>query len=90
MGYGICFGPNINLPMDAGVVHTAYEAVQKAITLLDNETQKEKDLVMTLSKRYLREPPKNRTPLDSAYFISMRELHQKYPDHDVATMLQNL
>lgn len=86
-GMAYVLGPNINLPMDAGVVHTAYEAVQKAITLLDDETQKEKDFVMALSKRYMKEPPKDRTPLDSVYFLAMRELHQKYPDDpDAAAM----
>lgn len=45
-GMAYVLGPNINLPMDAGVVNTAYEAVQKAITLLDDESQKEKDCVM--------------------------------------------
>ena len=86
-GMAYVLGPNINLPMDAGVVHTAYEAVQKAITLLDDETQKEKDFVMALSKRYMKEPPKDRTSLDSAYFLAMRELHQKYPDDpDAAAM----
>jgi tetratricopeptide (TPR) repeat protein len=86
-GMAYVLGPNINLPMDAGVVHTAYEAVQKAITLLDDESQKEKDFVMALSKRYMKEPPKDRTPLDSAYFLAMRELHQKYPDDlDAAAM----
>ncbi len=43
-GMAYVLGPNINLPMDAGVVHTAYEAIQKSISLLDNETQREKGL----------------------------------------------
>ena len=51
-GMAYVLGPNINLPMDAGVVHTAYEAIQKAISLLDNETQREKDYVLALSERY--------------------------------------
>jgi len=86
-GMAYVLGPNINLPMDAGVVHTAYEAVQTAITLLDDESQKEKDFVMALSKRYMKDPPKDRTPLDSVYFLAMRELHQKYPDDlDAAAM----
>lgn len=86
-GMAYVLGPNINLPMDAGVVHTAYEAVQKAVSLLDDETEKEKDFVMALSKRYMKEPPKDRTPLDSAYILAMRELHQKYPeDSDAAAM----
>ena len=32
-GMAYVLGPNINLPMDAGVVHTAYEAIQKANTI---------------------------------------------------------
>jgi tetratricopeptide (TPR) repeat protein len=73
--------------MDAGVVHTAYEAIQKAILLLDNETQKEKDFVMALSKRYSNETLEDRTPLDQAYSDAMRELSVKYPDDlDASTM----
>jgi len=72
-------GPNINLPMDAGVVHTAYEAIQKAISLLDDETQKEKNFVMTLSERYSAEATEDRTPLDQAYSDAMRNLVGNIP-----------
>lgn len=86
-GMAYVLGPNINLPMDAGVVHTAYEAIQKAISLLDNETEKEKDFVMALSKRYSNEVLEDRTPLDQAYSDAMRNLTTKYPDDpDAATM----
>ena len=86
-GMAYVLGPNINLPMDAGVVHTAYEAIQKAISLLDNETQKEKDFVLALSKRYSNEVLEDRTPLDKAYSDAMRDLTNKYPDDlDAATM----
>ena len=86
-GMAYVLGPNINLPMDAGVVHTAYEAIQKAISLLDNETQREKDYVMALSKRYSAEALEDRTPLDQAYSDAMRNLSVKYPDDlDAATM----
>ncbi len=86
-GMAYVLGPNINLPMDAGVVHTAYEAIQKAISLLDNETQREKDFVMALSKRYSSEVMEDRTPLDQAYSDAMRNLVSKYPDDlDAATM----
>ena len=40
-GMAYVLGPNINLPMDAGVVTTAYDAILKAISLLDKETQRE-------------------------------------------------
>ena len=86
-GMAYVLGPNINLPMDAGVVHTAYEAIQKAISLLDDETQKEKDFVMALSERYSAEAMEDRTPLDQAYSDAMRNLASKYPDDlDAATM----
>lgn len=86
-GMAYVLGPNINLPMDVGVVHTAYEAIQKASSLLDDETQKEKDFVMALSERYSSEAMEDRTPLDQAYSDEMRNLSVKYPDDlDAATM----
>ena len=86
-GMAYVLGPNINLPMDDAVVHTAYEAIQKAISLLDNETQEEKDLVIALSKRYSQNAVKDRIPFDQAYSDAMRELYFKYPENlDVATM----
>jgi len=79
-GMAYVLGPNINLPMDAGVVHTAYEAIQKAISLIDTEPQKEKDFINALSKRYSSEVLEDRSPLDQAYCDAMRELKNKYPD----------
>jgi len=86
-GMAYVLGPNINLPMDAGVVQTSYEAIQKAISLLDNGTEREKDYVMALSERYSAEVMEDRTPLDQAYSDAMRNLSNKYPDDlDAATM----
>lgn len=86
-GMAYVLGPNINLPMDSGVVQTSYEAIQKAITLLDNETQREKDYVTALSKRYSSEKLEDRSPLDQTYSDAMRELANKYPDDlDASTM----
>ena len=86
-GMAYVLGPNINLPMDVGVIHTAYEAIQKAISLLDNETQKEKDIIIALSRRYSNQQMEDRTPLDQAYSDAMREIVKNYPDDlDAATM----
>jgi len=86
-GMALVLGPNINLPMDNSTVKTAYDAIQKAISLIDNESQKEKDWIMALLKRYAKEPPKDRSPLDSAYADAMRKLSAKYPDDiDIKTM----
>lgn len=79
-GMAYVLGPNINLPMDNSVVSTAYEAIQKAISLLDDETEREKDFVMALSKRYTNEELDDRTYLDQAYSDAMRQLSEKYPD----------
>jgi len=86
-GMAYVLGPNINLPMEAGVVHTAFEAIQKAITLLDDETEREKDYVMALSVRYTNEALEDRSNLDQAYSDAMREVSNKYPgDLDASTM----
>jgi tetratricopeptide (TPR) repeat protein len=86
-GMAYVLGPNINLPMDAGVVATAYDAIQQAITLLDNETQREKDYIMALLKRYTSEQLEDRTHLDQAYSDEMRKLANKYLDDlDAATI----
>lgn len=86
-GMAYVLGPNINLPMDNSVVSTAYEAVQKAISLLDNETEREKDFIMALSERYTNDEFNDRTHLDQAYCDAMRKLSEKYPDDlDAASM----
>jgi tetratricopeptide (TPR) repeat protein len=86
-GMAIVLGPNINAPMDGADVPTAYEAIQKAMALLNDETQREKDYVFALSKRYINEHIEDRTPLDSAYADAMRKLSHKYPDDlNAATM----
>jgi tetratricopeptide (TPR) repeat protein len=79
-GMAIVLGPNINAPMDGADVPTAYEAVQKALALLDNETEKEKDFIYALSKRYDKNNSDERNTLDSAYSDAMGKLSEKYPD----------
>jgi len=86
-GMAYVLGPNINLPMQEDVVCTAYNSIQKAIALLDDESQKEKDLVTALSKRYSEDIMEDRTHLDQAYSDAMRKLVEKYPDDlDAATI----
>lgn len=86
-GMAIVLGPNINLPMDKASVPNAYQAIQKAITHLDNVTEREQDWIKALSKRYTSNALDDRKSLDSAYSDAMRELTKKYPDDlDAATM----
>jgi len=86
-GMALVLGPNINLAMDDKDIPTAYQSVLKAISLLDEETEREKDYVLALAERYSNEVPDDRSPLDSAYADAMRRLANKYPgDMHAATL----
>lgn len=79
-GAALVLGPNINAGMFAENIPRAWEALQKAIDLKDNATQKEQDYIEALSFRYEENPPEDRTPLDEAYANAMKSLAEKYPD----------
>lgn len=86
-GMALVLGPNINAPMDDSEIQTAYDAIQKAIAVSDHVSEKEKDFILALSKRYEENPPEDRSPLDVAYSEAMRKLVEKYPgDVEAATL----
>ena len=86
-GQALTLGPNINAPMDASDESRVVEAVNKALSLMDNASPKEKALINAIAKRYVANPPADRHPLDEAYAAAMREVHQQYPeDPDVAAL----
>jgi tetratricopeptide (TPR) repeat protein len=79
-GQALVLGPNINGAMEADAVQPAYDAIQKAISLLEFATKKEKDLIRALSRRYSQDTSlQDRPQLDTAYADAMRELVKKYP-----------
>jgi tetratricopeptide (TPR) repeat protein len=86
-GWALVLGPNLNLPMQPGVVSQAYEAVQKAVALKMKVSEKERDYIEALAKRYTDDPGADRAPLDAAYAEAMRKLHEKYPEDDDAATL---
>ena len=92
-GEALALGPNINVTSDGVVVmsdderETAYAAIQKAVALKDNATEKERDYIDALAARYNGDPSTPREPLDQAYLEAMRALYQKYPDDDDAASL---
>jgi tetratricopeptide (TPR) repeat protein len=86
-GMALVLGPNINAPMENSEIQTAYDAIQKAISVSDNVSEKEKDFILALSARYSNNPPEDRTPLDVAYSEAMRKLVEKYPDDVEAAAL---
>lgn len=86
-GWALVLGPNLNLPMVPSVAPQAYEAIQKAVKLKHNVSEKERAFIEALSKRYSATAIEDRTPLDRAYAKAMQELVNRYPDDlDAATL----
>ena len=94
-GEALALGPNINVTSNGKVVmsdeerKTAYAAIQKAVSLKDQErlTEAERDYIDALATRYNGDPSTDRDPLDLAYVDAMRKLHHKYPEDDDAASL---
>ena len=86
-GLAYVLGPNINAAMEDDNVPEAYQAMNKALTLASNSSEKEQAYIKALSTRYVREPVEDRTSLDRAYADAMKEVAQTYPeDLDAATI----
>ncbi|MEH6748234.1 MAG: hypothetical protein V7670_15485 [Maribacter arcticus] len=87
-GFAYVLGPNYNAGMEPDNYQRAYNAIQKAVELSENSvSQKEKDLITALAKRYVKVPVEDRSYLDLAYSNAMEEVFEEYPyDADVATL----
>lgn len=87
-GVALCVGPNINNPwMDENANKTAYENVQKAVSLVDKASPVEQDLINALAKRYVEHAPEDRSELNAAYANAMRAVWKKYPqDTDIGAL----
>ena len=92
-GEALALGPNINVTSDGKVIMSpesrmqAYAAIQKAVSLKGNATEKEQDFIDALATRYNGDPETDRESLDLAYADAMRSLYDKYPDDDEAASL---
>ncbi|HSF17049.1 MAG TPA: hypothetical protein VLK65_15980 [Vicinamibacteria bacterium] len=86
-GWALVLGPNLNLPMQPDVVPLAYEAIQRALALKDEVSEKERAYIEALSARYAETPVEDRSALDAAYAEEMGKLSDRYPDdNDAATL----
>ena len=87
-GFAYVLGPNYNAGKEPDNYQRAYDAVQKAKELASkNASQKEKDLINALSKRYVQFPVEDRSELDLEYSNALREVYNKYSyDTDVAAL----
>ncbi len=87
-GIAYALGPNYNLPADNEQRKLAYKSMRKALKHSTHVTQKEKDYINALSKRYTKNVEKTgQAELDLAFKNAMKKLHEKYPDDpDAATL----
>lgn len=86
-GQALSLGPNINLPMDPADSKTVYQAIQKAITLSNGLSAREKILIEAVANRYTENPPGDRKPLDEAYAKALAAAAKKFPDDpDINTL----
>lgn len=79
-GEALVLGPNINAPMDPSVVPQAFAALEKALALKDQATEKEGALIQALAMRYSKTAMADRSPLDVAYAEAMRAVARQFPD----------
>jgi len=79
-GYAYVLGPNYNAGMEDDNYQRAYDAIQTAIKLSKNATDKEKAIIETMAIRYAQEPPEDRYQLDVDYSSAMKKLYNTYPD----------
>ena len=86
-GMALALGPNINMPMSPESEPVAYKLVQKAKSLMDGATAREKGLIEALSVRYSGKESADRKKYDQAYTEAMKKLHKQHPfDLDIATL----
>jgi len=86
-GWALVLGPNLNLPMVPEVVPQAYQAIQQAVALKDQVSDRERAYIEALANRYAAEPAADRITLDLAYANAMAKVTSRYPnDLDAATL----
>jgi tetratricopeptide (TPR) repeat protein len=86
-GAALVLGPNINAAMDPENVARAWESLQQALARSSSASERERELIAALERRYAASPPEDRSPLDLAYAEAMSVLAQKYPDDaDIQTL----
>jgi len=86
-GWALTLGRNLNLPMMGNVYGQAYEAIQRAVALKDQVTERERDYIEALATRYTDDFTLGRDKFDLDYMNAMEVLMNKYPDDLDAAVL---
>jgi len=85
-GEALATGPNINVTNNGKAVMTSEDraaaraAIDRALTLIDGITQKERSWILALSNRYDGQSETPRDPLDHAWADALAEMVDVYPD----------
>ncbi len=80
-GIALAVGPNYNeAEVDAARVKTAYNAIQKAVSLGIAAPEHERAYIAALAKRFSLDPKADFKKLAVEYKNAMKELTQRYPD----------
>jgi tetratricopeptide (TPR) repeat protein len=86
-GVAYALGPNINSDIDPEREKSAYDSMQKALSLSSNRPANERAYIEALAKRYSNDPKADLKKLAFDYKNAMGELMKKYPDDlDAATL----
>ncbi len=86
-GIAYALGPNINLPMDAGIEPRALAAIHAAERLKAAATPLERALIDAMALRYGEPAGAARSERDGAYAAAMRGVAGRFPDDvDVLTL----
>jgi tetratricopeptide (TPR) repeat protein len=86
-GIALAVGPNYNLDIDPERAKTAYEAIQKALSLSSHAPEHERAYIQALAKRYSADPKPDLKRLATDYKNAMGEMARRYPDDlDAATL----
>lgn len=86
-GISLALGSNYNAKADPPNNKTAYEALQKALSLASKASDNERSYIEALAKRYSTNPKADLKQLAVDYKNAMGELVKRYPDDlDAATL----
>ena len=86
-GEALVLGPNINAQMEAEKVEPAWNALQKAKALASRAFPENQSYIQALQARYKKNPPKDRSSLDTAYADALGKLVKIYPeDYDLQAL----
>lgn len=79
-GMAYVLGPNINAAMEDSAVPKAYAAIQKALRLANDASEKEQAYIEAIAKRYSSKAVHDRSALDRVYADAMRKVHKRFPE----------